>query len=112
MKIVLVLFLYLPPYSILHSQTDSSFYFPMKSGNLWQYKAPPPPEDPYISEIRTGKDTTFSNGQTYRSFLADTYGYPDTGTWAYRRQIDSRVYEYLLEILFLSFLVLQTIPLS
>jgi hypothetical protein len=63
-------------------------------GNLWQYKVPPPPEDPYIKENWIGKDTTFSNGQTYRSILVDTYGYPDTGTIAYRRQINSRVYEY------------------
>ena len=94
MKIIPILFFYLLSYSILYSQTDSSFYFPMKMGNLWQYKEPPPPEDPYIKEIRTSRDTTISNGQTYRSFIVDTYGYPDTGTQAYRRQIGSRVYEY------------------
>jgi hypothetical protein len=94
MRIVLFLFFYALSYSILYSQTDSSFYFPTKSGNLWQYKEPPPPVDPYITEIRTSRDTTFSNGQTYRIFLADTYGYPDTSTEVYRRQIDNRVYKY------------------
>ena len=94
MKIILILFFYLLSYTSLYSQTDSSFYFPMKTGNLWQYKEPPPPDDPYITEIRIGRDTTFSNGQTYRSFLVDTYGYPDTGLQAYRRQIGNKVYRY------------------
>ena len=95
MKIILVLFLYLFSYSILHSQTDSSFYFPMKSGNLWQYKEPPPPDDPYITEIRIGRDTTFSNGQAYGSFVTKNYGYSDTiGAVIYERQIGNKVYRF------------------
>jgi Secretion system C-terminal sorting domain len=95
MKILLVLCLHLILYSSLHSQMDSSFYFPMKMGNLWQYKEPPPPDDPYITEIRTGSDTTFSNGHTYGSFVTKNYGYSDTiGAVRYERQIGNKVYQY------------------
>ena len=82
-------------YCQLYSQTNSSFYFPLKSCNLWQYKEPPPPDEPYITEIRTGRDTIFSNGQTYGSFVTQNYGYSDTvGAVKYERQIDNKVYRY------------------
>jgi Secretion system C-terminal sorting domain len=80
--------------NFIQSNTPSTFYFPLKAGNLWQYKEPPPPEDPYIEETRTGRDTTFSNGQTYTELLEDSYGYPDTSISSYIRVVDNRVYKY------------------
>jgi hypothetical protein len=83
----------------LYSQTDSSFYFSMNPGNIWQYKEPPPPEDLYPQEVRLGRDTTFSNGHTYRSFVNKYIGYSDTiGLIKYERQIDSRVYRYYPQV--------------
>jgi hypothetical protein len=93
MRMVLILFCLLF-YTDLYSQTDSSFYFPLKSGNLWQYKEPPPPDQPYITETKTGRDTTFSNGQTYRSFITNNYGYPDTTGLAFFRQVGNKVYQF------------------
>lgn len=86
---------------IVLAQTDTaSFYFPLKSGSLWQYKEPPPLVDPYIYETRSATDTTFQNGKTYRSFVTGVYGYPDTTGTYYDRQEGAKVYQYfpLLQI--------------
>ncbi len=77
------------------AQTDSLFYFPMTMGNLWQYKEPPPPDEPNISETRIGRDTTFSNGQTYHSFVSNNYGFSDTTSPViYERQTGAKVFRY------------------
>jgi Secretion system C-terminal sorting domain len=100
--LLLCLFLALP--TVAFAQTDSvdssradtasNFYFPLKAGDLWQYKEPPPPEDPYIEETRAEQDTMFSNGQTYTKFVDDSYGYPDTNVQAYRRKVGDKIYKY------------------
>jgi Secretion system C-terminal sorting domain len=94
MKYFRILILCLTFSMVSVAQTDSSFYFPMGIGDLWQCKEPPPPIDPYTTEYRTGKDTMFSNGQTYRILYVNAYGYPDTAISAYRRQIGNKVYQY------------------
>jgi hypothetical protein len=67
----------------------------MKRGDLWQYKEPPPPDSPYKIETRTGRDATFSNGQTYGSLVTNNYGYGDTiRPVSYERQIGNKVYRY------------------
>jgi len=67
----------------------------MKMGDLWQYKEPPPPDNPYIIETRIGRDTTFLNGQTYGSVVTNNYGYGDTiRPVNYERQIGNKVYRY------------------
>lgn len=80
--------------SFAQTDTSSIFYFPLKAGNLWQYKEPPPPDQPYITEIRTGRDTTFSNGHTYQSFVTRNYGGRDSIDLRYERQVGSKVYRY------------------
>ncbi len=77
--------------SFAQTNTPSIFYFPLKAGNLWQYKEPPPPEDPFITEVRAGRETTFSNGQTYRRFA--TY---DSFDVRYERQMGSKIFRYFL----------------
>jgi hypothetical protein len=67
----------------------------MEIDNLWQYKEPPPPDEPYITETRIGRDTTFSNGHTYHSFVNKNYGHSDTTSPViYERQIGAKVYRY------------------
>lgn len=83
--------------SLVFAQADTipTFCFPMQTGNLWQYKEPPPPDEPYFTEIRTERDTTFFNGQTYGSFVTKNYGYSDTiGLVKYVRQVNNKVYRY------------------
>ncbi len=92
---MLILAFFVTNYCILESQTDSAFYFPMKTDDLWQYKEPPPPDEPYITETRTGRDTMFSNGCTYHSFVTKSYGYSDTIVPViYERQTGNKVYRY------------------
>jgi hypothetical protein len=78
------------------SQTDtaSTFYFPLGHGNVWQYKEPPPPDQPYITEIRTGRDSTLSNSITYHALVTTNYGFPDTIQLRYVRQVGQKVYRY------------------
>ena len=67
----------------------------MKERNLWQYKEPHPPDDPYIIETLMGNDTTFSNGFAYASLVSRNYGYNDTSFGLkYERQIDNKVFQY------------------
>ncbi len=84
------------------AQIDSAalMTFPLGPGNLWQYKEPPPPFDPSIYEVKSGRDTTLMNGKTYRQFLRNNYGNPDTYGINYRRQEGNKVFEYfpLLQI--------------
>jgi hypothetical protein len=75
--------------------TGSTFYFPLGAGNLWQYKEPPPPDQPYITETKMGLDTSFSGDQTYHSSITKNYGYPDTIGLAFFRQEGNKVYQYL-----------------
>jgi hypothetical protein len=95
MKVMLILSFCLSNCCTLHSQTDTAFYFPMKLGDLWQYKEPPPPDEPYITEARTGRDTTFPNNQTYRSIIDKNYGYTDTIGIGFYRQVGNKVYQYI-----------------
>jgi hypothetical protein len=81
---------------VCNAQTVSTpFYFPLTPGNIWQYKEPPPPEDPYTIEKRAGRDTVFSNGLTYKSFVSKFVGYRDTmGRVPFLRHDDNQVFQY------------------
>lgn len=86
----------------IYSQVDSTvtMYFPIGSGNLWQYQEPPPPSEPSIYEVRSGRDTTFMNGKNYRVLLRNNYGHSDTIGIEYKRLEGSKVFQYfpLLQI--------------
>ena len=101
-KFIFYIDLFILSISFTFAQTDTSsiFYYPLKSGNLWQYKEPPPPDGSYTIQTKVGNDTTFSNGSIFATLATGNYFY--NGTFyndtafglKYERQIDDKVYQY------------------
>lgn len=70
------------------AQIVAQGYYPLETGNLWQYYETPPPGQYYGWTARATEDTLMPNGQLFRIIPTDL----STGDTGYLRQSGSRVY--------------------
>jgi FlgD Ig-like domain len=69
---------------------QAQFTYPLQFGNRWQYKEPPPPDEPYVYEDIVLGDTVMPNGFVYKA-IANGLSHENY----YFRQEGQRVHEYL-----------------
>lgn len=85
MKTSAIVVLLLVPYFAV-----SQFYYPLETGNIWQYKEPPPPVDPYVYPDTVAGDTLMPNAFTYKVIRGNLSSFV-----RYYRASGDRVYEFL-----------------
>ena len=87
------IFLSLSPIHFAMAQF-SQLYFPLETGNVWQYKEPGP-GDGFFEERRLTGDSVLLNSQTYKILKTYNYGYPTPTDARFYRNEGSKVFEYL-----------------
>jgi len=86
-----IILLILIPFCIINAQIDTTDWFPMQTGNYWEYMAwDSPPK--YFSQKIVG-DTLMPNGMTYK-IISEEYFNSYRQDESYMRKDSNIVYKY------------------
>jgi hypothetical protein len=79
------------------AQVDTTDWFPMQTGNYWEYMAWDIMGPKYFS-IRVLGDTLMLNGKEYKIFYKKYFNISSEGTW-YDRRDSNKVYRYIGDVI-------------